>query len=330
LFFALSLALLFASSQARARAEDGAQAIFERAEREDARGAYDEALVDYARVVAADPSSRVAPQADARAEVLRTHAEGAFEPLRRLERVRRDPALASDREAIDALVRDAEGFPPGLVRVEAWELAAEAYARRLGRPGDAVLLWRRIVSDPAADPATARLAAREAVRVLGERGDLDAAEAVARDAAPVDPALSRDVARLVRRHRLHLASVGVVACMGALAAAAWAAAVRERRASAVAAAARRSAPLALGYAAYVGVAGAILASSYEPGSARPFLLFGVALGPTLLVARAWAAAGRRTPAARSLRAALCGAAAVAAAFLVLESVDARYLEGFGL
>ncbi|HEY8078044.1 MAG TPA: hypothetical protein VIF62_28150 [Labilithrix sp.] len=319
-FFRAILAALLVAAAARAEPD------FARAEDEDARGDFEDAVRDYDAVATRDPSSRVAPQAAARAAVLRAHAEGSFDPFRKLERVRRDPKLASDPAAIDALVHDADSFPPGLVRVEAWSLAAEAYARRLGRPADAVPLWKRVADDPASDPVLARHAASEAVALLVAGGDLDAAAAI----AARDPALAREVARLVRRHRLHVACIGVLVLAGALAAAAWAAAARARRAAQVAAATRRIAPLALGYAAYVGAAGAVLASSYEGGTGRPFLAYGVALGPILLLARAWAAAGRRTRSARTARAVVCGAAALAAAFLVLEGVDATFLAGLGL
>jgi tetratricopeptide (TPR) repeat protein len=274
------------------------------------------------------PSSRDAPQAEARAAELRAHSQGDFEPLKRLERVKRDPALASSREAIDALVRDAEGFPPGRVRIEAWSLAAEAYARRLGQPELALPLYERIVDEAKDDPVSVRHAAREAIAILTARGDFDRARDVARRAH--DPKLQADVARVVRRRQLHLACIFVLVCAVAMAGAAWAAAARAGAIMRVLGAAKKIAPLALGYAAYVGGVGALLATSYEGGTMRPFVLFGVALGPVLLFARAWSAAGRATRGARAGRAAVCAAAALATAFLLLESVDVAYLEGLGL
>jgi hypothetical protein len=309
-----------------------ATALYAMASKEDA--ALDLALAaeDYQLVELNDPSSPFVPQARSRAAELHARYEGGFVPLVKLERVRRDPKLASDAGAIDALVRDADGFPEGLVRIESWSLAADAYAGRLGRPNDALPLYRRIVGDPRSDAVRVRDAAREAAAILFAKGDLEAAGALARLPAvhDADPGLETRVARLVRRHRVHLASVAVLVATAAMAAAAWAAAARARAMARVATAARRIAPIALGYAAYVGGAGALLASGYEGGTARPFLFFGVVLGPILLLARAWAAAGRATRSARALRAFACAASALAAAFLVLEGIDAAYLEGMGL
>jgi hypothetical protein len=303
---------------------------FERAAKEDRDLAFSDAIRDYDLLRRKFPSSRQAPQAEARAAELRAHGEGSFEPLRKLEHVRRDPRLASEPEAIDRLVADAETFPPGRVRIEAWSLAAEAYAHRLGAPEKALPLYRRVVENAKDDPVAVRLAAREAIGILAARGDLAGAEEMARLAHDADPKIESDVARLVRRHRLHFASIAVLVCAAAMAAAAWIAAARAGAIARVTKAARRIAPLALGYAAYVGAAGALLASSYEAGTAKPFLWFGVALGPLLLLARAWSAAGRSTRGARSLRAVVCAAAALATAFLVLERIDVAYLEGLGL
>ena len=93
---------------------------------------------------------------------------------------------------------------------------------------------------------------------------------------------------------------------------------------------KQTSGIAAAYAAYVALGGALLASGYEAGTARPFLSFGAALVPIVLLARAWAAAGASHAAARRARASLCGLGAVAAAFLVLETVDVTFLEGMGL
>ncbi len=239
-----------------------------------------------------------------------------------LDRVRSDPALASDPRAIDELVREADASPPSPARVEAWVLAAEAYAHRLGRPADAERLYRRIIAAPEADDVLRRKAQRDLVSTVLARGDLDAAAEAARG----DATLEREVARLARRRWLHLASIGSLAAFVVLAGRALVA----NRAAGARAAARRIAPLALGCALYVGAAGALLASRYESGTARPFLFFGAVLFPLLVIARAWGAAGGGSRRARAGRAAVCAAGALAAAFLVLESVDAGYLDGMGL
>jgi hypothetical protein len=53
-----------------------------------------------------------------RMQWLGVRPEGDFAPLARLHRFKRDAALAADPEAIVALARDTEAFPPGIVRAE--------------------------------------------------------------------------------------------------------------------------------------------------------------------------------------------------------------------
>jgi hypothetical protein len=93
---------------------------------------------------------------------------------------------------------------------------------------------------------------------------------------------------------------------------------------------KRIARFAIAYGVYVAAAGALLASGYERGHARPFLLLGAALPPLFLLARAWGSGGSSSTPARASRALVAAASVLGAAFLVLERVDATYLEGFGL
>jgi hypothetical protein len=318
-----------ASDDPRARAE----ALLDLADRDDEAFAFARAIARYDEARALDPGARRAQRAESRAATLRAHAEADFAPFTELERVRREPGLASDPRAIDDLVRHAETFPPGLVRVEAWVLAAEAYAYRLGRPADADRLLGRVVLDPHADAITTHKASRDRVTLRLARGDLAAAEEAVREAGSrADPRLDIEVRRLARRRRLHVASIAVVAAMLVLAARACVTAARRARGrrAAIAQALSRTWRLALGYALYVGVAGALLATGYERGTGRPFLVFGAALAPLLLLARAWGAAGSGGWPARLARGALCAAAAFGSALLVLESVDPAFLEGMGL
>jgi hypothetical protein len=316
--FSLVIALLLVAGRSSAEEADP----YARAQRADAELRFEDALRDYEEGLARAPSSRYAPLARARAAELRAHAEGDFAPLARLERVRRSAKLGSDPAEIDALVRDAEAFPPGPVRVEAWVLAAEAYAHRLGRPGDALPLYRRVAADPAAGPVLAQKAARDlALALLGAR-DFEGAREAARLATPD---VQRLVARVERRRWLHFASIGALASLVLLAARAAVGRLDRARD-----ALRDISPLALGYAAYVAIVGAVLASGYEAGSGTPFLAFGAALAPVLLVARAWGATGSADRGARIARAALAASGAVGAAFLVLEAIDVGYLEGLGL
>jgi hypothetical protein len=345
---AVMVALLAAPllSRAVARADDGgapsipadasdrrsdAERVLRLAEQEDEAFAFARALAHYDEGRALDPGSPRAPRAESRAAILRAHAEGDFAPFRELERVRRDPALASDPNVIDTLVQHAENFPPGLVRVEVWVLAAEAYAHRLGRPDAADAMLKRVLVDPHADRIATEKAARDLVALRVERRDLAAAEEAVRLAgAGADPALGRDVRRLVRRRIMHIAAIALLIAIGVLAGRSWLTAARRGRGPQVRAALARTWKLALAYAAYVAIGGALLASGYEEGTSKPFLGFGAALVPLLLLARAWGAAGGSGRAARIGRASMCAAGALGAAFLVLEGIDVAFLAGMGL
>jgi hypothetical protein len=311
--------------------EEAAIRLLERAEEDDAAFRFASAVAGYDEALRTRPSMPKAMRAEARANVLRAHAEGDFAPFVALERVRRDPVLASDGAAVDELVRAAEGFPPGLVRIEVWALAAEAYASRLGRVDYAIRAWQRIADDPLADPVVSGSALKSIMTYELARGSYDRAAAVA--AHPrADAKLVKDVRQAIRRRRIHLVATAFlgVAFAAVLVALGRAARARRLREVLVRARARPSSALLLGYAAYVAIGGALLASGYEEGTAQPFLLYGVALVPILFLARAWGAAGSPTPAARGVRAAVCATSALGAAFLVLERVDVTYLEGLGL
>jgi len=319
------------SARARSPERERAEAAFARAEQEDAALELARALAGYEEARTLDPGFARAARAEARSAELRAHSEGDLLPLTKLERIRREPALSSSAKAIDELVLEAERFPEGLVRIEAWVLAAEAYAHRLGRPADADALLRRVLVEPRTDRAVGQTAARELVALQLARGDLAAADAARRLAGSrADPQLARVVSRALRRRWLHRASVAILTVIVLMAARACAFAARRGSLAAVRHAVKQTSGIAAAYAAYVALGGALLASGYEAGTARPFLSFGAALVPIVLLARAWAAAGASHAAARHARASLCGLGAVAAAFLVLETVDVTFLEGMGL
>lgn len=275
-------------------------ATFEEARAAEERYAFAEALALYEQV----------PNSEERAAWLRARSEGDFEPLAQLERARRDPA-----PDVDKLVIAADAYPEGLVRVEAWVFAADTYLRR-GRPEDAVPLWRKAARDPKADPVLAQAALRSAVRTHLAAGDLDGAKVDLQWRH--DESAAKEVARHVRRRRLHMASIVVIAVVLAIVARA----VKRARRLGVT---RRDATLVLGFAGFIALAGAALALGYEGATAGPFLELGAALVPLLLAARAWSAAGG---APRAVRAAACAASVAAAAFLVLEHTD--HLDGLGL
>jgi hypothetical protein len=316
--------------EARARsgdADEASAALYALAELDDQAGDYARALERYRASVARLPSHRFALRATARADTLAAHAEGDFLPFAKLERVRRDPKLSNDARAIEALARDAESFPPGPVRVEARMLVAEAYLGRLGRRDEGLAMLQRVVDDASCDPVTRRFATRRAVEVLLARDDVAGAQAwTARGGA--DAEISAMVRARARRGWAHRAALATLASLVLLAAAAL---LRARaRGVSAAASVRMALPSALLFAAFVGGAGGALASAYEAGNARPFLVFAAASVPVLLLARAWAYAAPARLAARLARAGLCAAAVVAVGFLVLEYVDTDYLRGFGL
>jgi len=308
-----------------------AEALYRLGELDEEDGAFDRAVAHDRACAAAAPDSRWAVRANDRMEWLQARSEGGFVPLARLEHVRRDPALADDPTALDTLAREAERFPPGLVRVEARMLVAEAWLGRMGRPRDAMVELRRVADDPRAGPVTAALAERELVGALAAGGAVAEAAAEARShAGLLDPRFLRDITRLVRRRWIRRGAIAVLLGFAGLAARALEGARRRRALGDIAAALRSLAPVALSFAAFVGLAGGLLASRYESGNAAPFLLLGAGTLPLVFVARAWSAAGSDRPPARVARALFCGATVLATALVLLDAASPDYLEGFGL
>jgi hypothetical protein len=336
---ALVLLLAFASVMVRAGAaraanddqEAAAERFFRLAERDEDKGAFAQAVNHHRACIAAAPGTRWAVRASERIGWLLARSEGGFAPLARLELVRRDPARANDPADIDALALAAEAFPPGTVRVEARMLVAEAWLGRMRRPRDAFAELRKVADDPQADALTASLAERELVEGLAEAGRLGdaAAEAHAHEKL-LDPGVVRGVDVLVRRKWLRRTALALLMVFATLAAVSL---MRARRRGALRDAGRALgafAPVALSFTVFVAAAGGFLASRYESGNARPFLLFGVLALPLMLVARAWSAVGSPRPAARVVRASICAATLLGAAFVLLDVVSPEYLEGFGL
>ena len=317
----------FESAAASEDVEVSAQAIYFLANMDDEDLLFDRALERYRASVARSPSHRYAPRALARADLLRHHAEGEFEPYVHLERVRRDPRLANDAKEIDALARQAATFPPGLVRVEARMLAAEAYLGRLGRPDDGIQELRLVVSDPASDALTTRQAERELVDALVSKDDLAGAAEAAR-AKGVDAKLAKYVTTIVRRRALHRGAVALLVAFALLAGARVGRSAA--RFSSALPAVRAWSKLTVLFVAWLALFGGMLASQYESGNAAPFFVFGAVVSGISVIARTWGALGSPRRAARAGRAVVTSAGIFAAAFLVLESLDTKYLEGFGL
>jgi tetratricopeptide (TPR) repeat protein len=308
-----------------------AEAYFQLGKLDEELGRYGEALEEDEAAVEAAGNTRWALRARDRADWLRARSEGNFGPLARLERVRRDPATGADPAAISALATDLESFPPGLVRVEARMLVAEAWLGRMHRPEDAIGQLRSVTNDPKADPLTLRLAERELVDALVATGRLDDAAAEAQShAARLDPRFVKQVGRLIVRREVRYGSRAVLVAFALLAVVAlWRAGARGALGAAKTEL-RKLAPVAIPFVAFLAIGGGLLASKYESGNASPFVWLGAIVLPLLLVARAWAAVGAQTGRARAARAALCGGAVVAAAFTLLDVLDPQYLTGFGL
>jgi|GEM_PF-1059827 len=166
--------------------------LLEQATRAELALDFEQSIALYTEVIEKYPSSAASHSAQARLRDLHAHAEGAFDPLRALEAIRRDPSRSRSARDIDALVERAEHFPPGNVRLETWQFAADAYARRLGAPDKAEALLVRILGDgfssspraptradasEAADTsAFACDSARELIALRLARGDIDGAE----------------------------------------------------------------------------------------------------------------------------------------------------------
>jgi tetratricopeptide (TPR) repeat protein len=328
------LLLVLAASTTWAADEDpvaSAEAHYHAGESNEERGAYPEALTEYHAAIDAAPESRWAVRAGDRVDWIRSRSEGDFAPLRRLEQVRRDAELSADPGAIDALAHDAEGFPPGMVRVEARMLVAEAWLGRMHRPADAIRELVLVRDDRRTDPLTSRLAERELVDAYIGEGRIDDAIAEAtKYSVRLDPKFVRQVKRLVLRRAVQRFASIVLAAFAVFSIIALVRAGRQRALQQAWAALRSLAPAAIGFVAFVAIAGGVLASQYESGNASPFLLLGAIVLPLVLVARAWSAVGSQTRAARVGRALLCAATMIAAAFVLLEKVYPDYLVGFGL
>jgi hypothetical protein len=307
------------------------QAHFVLGKLEEERGAYEAALADDRAAIEAAPNTRWALRASERADWLQARSEGNFEPLRRLESIRHDPAKADDAAMVDALAREAEGFPPGNVRVEARMFLAEAYLGRLHRPDDAMAQLRKVTGDPKAEPLTRRLAERQLVDTLAGEGRIDEAVAEARThASSLEPGFATRIARLGRRRTVRLVAYGVIGAYAILVATALVRAQRRGNLGSAWSAVRKLAPVSAAFVMFVALAGGALASNYERGNAEPFVWLGCAALPLVLLARAWSAVGSQSRAALVVRVMLSGASIVAAAFALLDGLTPAYLEGFGL
>jgi len=307
-----------------------AEELYTTAEQEEKDLSLAAALHDYEASVAADPSNRWVLRANARARWLRERSEGDFAPLVRLERVRRDPTAQRDARAVEALAHDLEAFPPGEVRVEARMFVAESYLTLLGRPIDGERELDALLDEPGVktkgDAAIRAQAASRLVDIAMARGDVAAGKRAAARAGSGSAQLGARVAQWARRRLLERASVAVLAIFVLAGGAAAGRRLRGARVTALGAFVAKAALICV----YLATFAAVLAGSYEGGHTMPFVMLPLAVLPIAVVARAWALAGASSKGARALRAVFGVVAVAAAAFLVLDRIDVRYLESFGL
>ena len=306
-----------------------ARLAYELAERAATDLRFADALAAYDQAIALDPSAPFVRIARARALDLRTHAEGDFAPLVRLESVRRNP-LAT-RDDIETLAHDAEHFPAGRVRAEAQLVVAEAFWHRFGSPDLAAHALDAALSDASADRLTRALAVSELVALERERGRLDAAARVVSRFPDLAPNLRAEVQRLVRRVWIGRVAIGFVAAVLLIGIVAVVRAIfwLHRDADAVLRTAVQARSVA--FALYMGGAASLLVRLHGEGDVRPFLWLGFGVLAIDAAARGWRMGFvDERPRARLARSIICGIAVLAIAFLSLQYVDASYLETLGL
>jgi hypothetical protein len=307
-----------------------AEQLYTTAEQEEKDLSFAAALHDYEASVAEDPSNRWVLRATARARWLRDRSEGDFAPLVRLERVRRDPSAQRDAAIVDALARDLETFPPGEVRVEARMFVAESYLTLISRPNDAERELDALLDEPApkanGDAAIRAQAASRLVDIAMARGDVASAKHAASRGGSGALQLGARVTQWARRRVIERASAVVLAFFAIAGGVASARHLRGARVAVLGAFVAKAAIICV----YLATFAALIAGSYEGGHTLPFVMLPLAVLPIAVVARAWALAGASSTIARTLRALFGAVAVAAAAFLVLDHIDVRYLESFGL
>jgi hypothetical protein len=188
---------------------------------------------------------------------------------------------------------------------------------------------RELASDRHNDVLLRRSAATRLVVSLADAGDFEAAEAAAREFAHnIDPQAIKHVRAVRRRGHVHVAAASAVGvALGVLLTS-----LIARRRSIIGAlpTVRHIVPVVIFFFGYAGVVGGYLATTYENGSAHPFLLFAAVMIPFVVILRVWSAVGSPRLAARASRGVVAMAATLAVGFLVVEQVNPSFLEGFGL
>ena len=164
---------------------------------------------------------------------------------------------------------------------------------------------------------------------LADEGDVDGADAAARElASNIDPFAIKHALAVRRRRHVHVAGLGALGIALGIAVRSLVAGRRSLPGAVLAV--RRIAPVIVCFLLYAGLAGGWLASSYENSSALPFVLFAAFMLPLVVVFRMWSAVGSPSLRARVGRGLAAAIATLAVGFLVVEHVNPTYLDGFGL
>ncbi len=188
---------------------------------------------------------------------------------------------------------------------------------------------RDLASDRHNDVLLRRTAATILVMGLADAGDFEAAEAAVREFAHnIDPQAIKHVRAVRRRGHVHVAALGALGV--ALAFLLTSLVARRRSVMQALPTVRPIAPVIVFFFGYAGAVGGYLATTYENGSAAPFLLFAAVMIPFAMILRLWSAVGSPRLTARASRGVTAVAATLAAGFLVVEQVNPSFLEGFGL
>ncbi len=320
------LASWLASRPAAATESPVAEGVrsFEAAEEAEREGRYADALAAYDEALRRGPAASFAPRARARAADLRAHAEGAFEPWRRLTAARARSALL-DEAFVRSFLEDALRFPDGRVRAEALLFAGTLARHRLELPALAEEALRASALDPHGDALTRSLATSELVALLRERGALGEALALAREAG-VSPEVVAALTRETRRARLLVGSRYVMAAAAGVGLVSLGLLVRRGGAKE---AERVAKSPALASAAWLGLGGAAIVRAWGPsGDPGPFLLLGFGLCVVVMAARAFGLVAHHRV-AKVAGALLFAGAALGVAVSALAATEVKYLESFG-